>query len=110
MRLAMPLIALLLTSAASAQQNAPVQLPPGSMPGLVLAPPNPDVVCRDRIQQVRRELGKPALEPEASPADPLFIAAVDKRIDGCSVMVMRNDTTDLRPLPAPGEHRRMPAR
>jgi hypothetical protein len=110
MRVAVPLIALLLTTAASAQQSAPVQLPPGSLTGLVLAPPNPSPVCRDRIQEVRRELGKPDLERDASPEDPLFIAAVDKRIGGCSVMVMRNDTSDIRPLPAPQEHRLMPAK
>ena len=67
-------------------------------------------VCRDRIHEVRRELGQPALERDASPLDPLLIAAVDKRIDGCSVLVMRNDTSDIRPLPAPQEHRMMPAR
>jgi len=100
MRLAVPLIALLLASAASAQQVAP-PLP---------AQANPRAVCRDRIQEVRRELGQPPLERTVAPADPLFIAAVDKRIGGCSVMVMRNDTTDLRPLPEPGEHRLMPAR
>ena len=37
----------------------------------------------------------------AKPDEPLLIAAVDKRIDGCSVMVMRNNLADVRPLPSP---------
>ena len=108
MRVAVPLIALLLATSASAQQ-APIQPMPGPITGRVLAPDNPDAVCRDRIQEVRRELGQPPLE-QALREDPLFIAAVDKRVGGCSVMVMRNDTSDLRPLPEAGEHRLMPAR
>jgi hypothetical protein len=61
-------------------------------------------VCRDRISQVREERGLPKLDRRAAaPDQPYLIAAVDKRIDGCSVMVMRNDTSDVRPLPvAPG--------
>jgi hypothetical protein len=78
--------------------------------GPVIGAGGTSAVCRDRIQEVRRELGKPALDRDAAPQDPLFIAAVDKRIDGCSVMVMRNDTSDIRPLPAPQEHRLMPAK
>lgn len=100
MRVLLPLIALVLTTAASAQQTVPVQAPPDAA----------TQVCRDRIQQVRREFGQLALDRDASPQEPLLIAAVDKRIGGCSVMVMRNDTSDIRPLPAPQEHRKMPAR
>jgi len=112
MRVVLPLIALLLTTAASAQQSAPVQPAPGPRPmlGPVIGEESSTQVCRDRIHEVRRELGKPALERDAAPTDPLFIAAVDKRIGGCSVMVMRNDTSDIRALPAPQEHRMMPAR
>jgi hypothetical protein len=44
------------------------------------------------------------------PDRPLLIAAVDHRIDGCSVMVMRDDTSDVRTLPEPREHRLMPAK
>ena len=106
MRVAMPLIALLLATSASAQQTAPAQ----PAPSQVADPNGSSLVCRDRIQQVRRELGQPPLFRDASQADPLLIAAVEKRIGGCSVLVMRNDTRDIRPLPAPGEHRVMPAR
>lgn len=56
--------------------------------------------CRDTIRHVREENGQPALRKEtADPDQPLLIAAVDHRIDGCSVMVMRNDVSDVRPLP-----------
>ena len=97
MRTVMPLIALFLTTAA-----APQTVPVAPAPGAGLAPPPSTAVCRDRIQEVRDERGLPQLERgTASPAEPLFIAAVDKRIDGCSVLVMRNNTSDIRPLPAP---------
>ena len=69
--------------------------------------------CRDRIEQVREENGQPALRREtADPERPLLIAAVDHRIDGCSVMVMRHDTSDVRPVPeAPdGPVQMIPAR
>jgi hypothetical protein len=108
MRVAVPFVALLLAASAGAQQ-APVQPLPAPTMGHILAPANPGAVCRDRIQEVRRELGKPPLD-QTGREDPLFIAAVDKRVGGCSVMVMRNDTSDIRPLPAPQEHRLMPAR
>ena len=114
MRVALPLIALLLTTGAGVPQAVQVQPEPGAPtlngPGLQIAATPGAAVCRDRIHEVRRELGQPALDREAPSQEPLFIAAVDKRIDGCSVMVMRNDTSDIRPLPAPQEHRMMPAR
>ena len=100
-----------LIAAAASAQGAPALPEAGratvGLPALNVTSPQ---ICRDRIQTVRRELGKPALEGDASRGDPLLIAAVDKRIGQCSVMVMRNDTSDLRPLPAPGEHRLLPAR
>ena len=69
--------------------------------------------CRDRIELVREERGLPKLERDsASPDEALLIAAVDKRVDGCSVMVMRHDTSDIRPLPEfkEGPAQRRPAR
>ena len=63
-----------------------------------------EAVCRDRIHTVREERGLPAIERgTADPDEPLFIAAVDHRIDGCSVMVMRQNTRDIRPIPKPDE-------
>ena len=68
----------------------------------VLRGPPSDVACRDRIETVRAERGLPMLDRQpASTEDPLLIAAVDRRIDGCSVLVMRHDTSDVRPVPKP---------
>jgi len=112
MRVIVPLIALLLATGAAAPPTAVVPMHgPDASTRAEAAPDGAQTVCRDRIQQVRRELGKPVLDRDNTPPQaPLFIAAVDKRIDGCSVMVMRNDTSDFRPLPAEGEARMMPAR
>lgn len=112
MRVALPLIALLLATGAAAPETVQVEPPPPAIPemGPVIGAEGSSPVCRDRIQEVRRDLGKPPLDPDASQQDPLFIAAVDKRIGGCSVLVMRNDTNDMRPLPEPQEHRLMPAK
>jgi hypothetical protein len=58
--------------------------------------------CRDRITHAREAAGKPPLlerEP-ASPEKPYRIYAVDRRVDGCAVMVMHGDVSDIRPLPA----------
>ena len=107
-RVVIPMIALLVTTGADAPATVQVQPEPDARP--VIGAQGSSAVCRDRIQEVRRELGRPALERDATPQDPLLIAAVDKRIGGCSVLVMRNDTSDIRPLPAPEEHRLMPAK
>ncbi len=103
MRFILPLIALALATGAAAE---PVQQAPA--PGIVIPAPNAQlaqsdgrVPCRDTIQTVREERGLPVLQRQAvSPDEPLLIAAVDHRINGCSVMVMRNDTSDVRPLPS----------
>jgi hypothetical protein len=56
--------------------------------------------CRGKIVTARAERGLPKLPDESAKAgDPLFIAAVDKMIDGCDVLVMREDLSDIRPLP-----------
>ena len=61
--------------------------------------------CRDRIELVREERGLPKLERDsASPDEALLIAAVDKRVDGCAVMQMHGDASDIRPLPLAPEH------
>jgi hypothetical protein len=62
--------------------------------------PRASQICRDRIEAVRDERGLPKLSRDnTAPAEPLLIAAVDKRIGGCSVLVMRNNTNDIHPLP-----------
>ena len=60
--------------------------------------------CEQTITQVRETNGQPSLRREgAAPEDAEMIAAVDHRIDGCSVMVMHNDTSDVRPVPEPDD-------
>ncbi|MDG5749380.1 hypothetical protein P8Q88_14470 [Qipengyuania sp. XHP0207] len=70
-----------------------------------------DIICRDKIHQVRDANGQPQLRRDAEQReDAAMIKAVDQRIDGCNVMVMHHDTTDIRPLPKPdGEPRLEPA-
>jgi hypothetical protein len=101
MRTMLLLPILLVGASASAQPSAKAVLPP-----LVLhdrgeiTDPSATPVCRDRIDKTREERGLPKLrEDNAAPTDPLLIAAVDKRIGGCSVMVMRGNLADIRPLP-----------
>jgi hypothetical protein len=69
--------------------------------------------CRDTITQVREQSGLPKLERGVSrPGKGLLIAAVDKRIDDCRVLVMARDTRDIRREPEPGDRkaRWLPAR
>ncbi len=102
MRVALSLIALLPATAAS---PPPLELPaetavPGT-PSSSVRPVEGRVPCRDTIEQVREERDLPSLRREtATPDEPLLIAAVDHRIGGCSVLVMHNNTSDVRPLPA----------
>lgn len=105
MHIVLSLTALLLTAAATPSATITPE-PQPRLGDLRSAPPG--TVCRDRIDLVREERGLPKLEPKlergtATGEEALLIAAVDHRIDGCSVMVMRNDTSDVRPLPAPGD-------
>ena len=56
--------------------------------------------CQKTIEQVRGEPIEPNLERgPATGDDGMMIAAVDKRIHGCPVVVMHNDKSDLRPAP-----------
>ena len=81
-------------------------------PEATIDPTNGKPVCRETIKQVREERGLPWVDRGASvdPDEPLLIAAVDKTIDGCSVLVMRYNTSDIRPVPGSREHRLMPAK
>ena len=106
MRVVVPLIALLFATSASAQQAKTVPLLPD--PSVTTEPSQKN--CRDRVHVVREERGLNRLERDAKAEDPLLIAAVHKTIDGCAVLVMRDNTSDVRPLPATQEHRLMPAR
>lgn len=101
--------------AASATQEPPAEARPcdGSVPvfnpeGCPQKPIDVDE-CEQAIEQVRDANGQPSLRREnaddAQEAE--LVAAVDHRIDGCSVLVMHNDTADVRPLPEPGERAEM---
>ena len=92
------------------QPNAVEPHADGSVPVEPVLPSPLD--CRDRIYQVREERGLPRLQRDSSNGEEaLLIAAVDQRLDGCSVMVMKHDTSDIRPLPRPeGPPRLIPLR
>jgi hypothetical protein len=56
--------------------------------------------CQERIELVRAERGLPKLERgAASEQEPLFFTALDYEIEGCSALVMRHDTSEIRPVP-----------
>ncbi|MBI1401633.1 MAG: hypothetical protein GC147_00275 [Porphyrobacter sp.] len=97
--LSLPVVALALLGAAAPAPPAPQ--PRAATREIAPLAPAPEI-CRDRITQVREAAGKPALDrTPASPDRAHRIYAVDKRIDGCAVMVMHGDVSDIRPLPAP---------
>ncbi len=59
-----------------------------------------DVICRDRIHKAREETNQPPLDREpATEEEPLLIWAVDRREDGCAVLVAKGDPDDIRPIP-----------
>lgn len=105
MRAALALIALAFATGAAAE--APASKPSDDVaipisPSLSQLPsPQGQIPCRDTIHQVREERGLPRLDPDwVASEPPQLVAAVDHRINGCSVMVMRSNTSDVRPLPA----------
>ena len=102
MRQAIVVAALLACTAASPPPEPSIA--PPEIDGLQVPAEPGEAVCRDRIHTVREERDLPTIRREtADPDVPLLIAAVDHRIDGCSVMVMRHDTRDVRPIPRPDE-------
>ena len=112
MRVALPLITLALATGVAAEEPSS---PAAAAPTIMSAAPSQLVTpewrapCRDTIHQVREARG---LSREAPAGPPQLIAAVDHRIDGCSVMVMYGNTSDVRPVPTePGSPRleRIPA-
>ncbi len=66
-----------------------------------LATPVSQDECRDRIRMVREKRGLPERERDTASLDEVyFLAAVDRQIDGCDVIVMRGNPDDIRSLPA----------
>lgn len=60
--------------------------------------------CADYIRQVRRDRDLPELRREpAEPGDAALWSAVDRRIDGCPVLVRHGNPDDIRPFPKPSE-------
>lgn len=73
-------------------------------PALALIPPGPSAdTCRDRVIAVREERGLPPLVQRDSRVndDVMRIYAVDRRVDGCNVLVMADGSGEIRPLPQP---------
>jgi hypothetical protein len=103
MRVVLAISALLLNAAAVTPPTAvvPHGTPPPVSPhqGDQAADASNNRACRDRIERVRHERRLPKLDREKASDVPLLIAAVDERIDGCSVLVMRDNINDIRPLP-----------
>lgn len=99
MKLILPLLATALVGVG----ETPAAAPAPRASGVELARPNPDS-CQSAIRQVREGNGLPALDRgPARPGQGMMIAAVDKRIDDCRVLVMARDHRDIRPEPAPAD-------
>jgi len=91
MNLALPLLA---AAAASA------------IPATPQPSPEARAACRNAIHEVREAAGLPQLDRGvAREGEGLLIAAVDKRIGDCRVLVMARDTRDIRPEPELSETR-----
>jgi hypothetical protein len=95
---------LVLLSVAPLLMSATVAPTPPAAPhagdALAKAPAQTGRNCRGRIDTVRQEHGLPKLDPDKDGSgQPMLILAVDRQIDGCEVLVMRNNLDDIRPLP-----------
>ena len=101
-RFLLPFAALALAGAKDAP--APADTRDVTTPVIRSLSPSPEF-CRERITHARETSGQPPLKDRgpASADNPYLIHAVDKRIDGCAVMVMMGDAKDIRPLPAKPE-------
>ncbi|HUQ13542.1 MAG TPA: hypothetical protein VM055_04625 [Novosphingobium sp.] len=90
--------AILFAGAAFAAAATPAQAPAPRMD------PTTGEACRDIISQVRAEAGRPRLERGvARPGEARAWLAVDRRYDGCRVLVPASDPRDIRPEPAAPE-------
>ncbi|MDJ0977695.1 MAG: hypothetical protein QNI87_04095 [Erythrobacter sp.] len=76
--------------------------------------------CRDRLERAQEDAQKPLLVqprpllrrgPDTPEQPPLAIYAVDRRENGCGMMVMMGNPEDVRPVPVfnAEDHRLMPA-
>ncbi len=116
-KMLVPVLGFSLIAASDAPRTAELPSPIGGIAAQSASMPVPgpeaanddldteDENCSDRIRNARAAANLPPLiqrEP-ASPDQPFAIYAVDRRQDGCSVMVMMGNPDDIRPLPLPGE-------
>lgn len=95
--IALPIVALTLGGAHISAEPATSDEPSSSK-----SDPAPDrAECSDRIEHARAATGQPPLlrRGPATPEKPILIYAVDRRQDGCAVMVAKGDPGDIRPLP-----------
>jgi hypothetical protein len=105
MRLILLPLAPLLVAAAVAPKTPVTSHAPGK---LAAQPEQFGKNCHGRIEETREERGLPKLAPDkAGSAEPLLILAVDRQIDGCEVLVLRNDINDIRPVPEFSDTARM---
>src|SRR5690606_15706722 len=59
-----------------------------------------EAICRDRIHEARKRAGQPELQRgPASNDEPVMIWAVDRRENGCAVLVAKGVPDDIRPIP-----------
>ena len=66
--------------------------------------------CRDRIERARAEARKPPLDNAPADADkPILHYAVDRRVDGCRVLVPVADPGKMLPVPETGRAKVIPA-
>lgn len=103
-----PLLALVMAAPVPAQTAAPDSL---ALPNLADRPLAENRQrCRERIAMVRDDRGLPPLpeldrDRDRTGPEPLLIAAVDRQIDGCPVLVMYRDHGDIREVPQPDDRR-----
>lgn len=65
----------------------------------VISAPN-TTDCADRVREARDLAGLPRLDRRtADPDKPELIWAVDYRLDGCGVLVVKDNPEDIRPVP-----------
>lgn len=124
MRATLSLALLLLAASASADTPHVVTplpnasfLPQGQLadspflPGMNLANRTEPANCRTKIETVNETPRLRKLDrPSASPDNPLFIYAVDTRVDGCRVMLAVGGGLLASPAPVDGDGRMMPAK
>jgi hypothetical protein len=110
MRIALSLTVLLLGTTATAHAERPsltnVRAPAtaGEVPQDLARP------CRNRVVLAYGDQALSRSDRKTAGPGTLFIYSVDKRRDGCPVLMKQGSREDVRPLPRPTDPRMMPAR